>query len=55
VSIDRAATPFVLIAALPAAAAVLLGWPWIGASLLILPVAVALFFPRPRSHGAERS
>jgi len=47
VSIDRAATPFVLIAALPAAAAVLLGWPWIGASLLILPVAVALFFRDP--------
>ena len=25
----------------------LLGWPWIGASLLILPVAVALFFRDP--------
>ena len=46
-SIDRAATPFVLIAALPATAAALFGWPWIGASLLILPVAVALFFRDP--------
>jgi len=47
VSIDRAATPFVLIAALPATAVALFGWPWIGASLLILPVAVALFFRDP--------
>ena len=46
-TIDRAATPFVLIALLPAAAAVLLGFSWLGASLLILPIAVALFFRDP--------
>lgn len=51
-TIDRAAAPFVLIALIPAAVFFWI-WPagaarlWLSAALLILPVAVALFFRDP--------
>ena len=45
--IDRAALPFVLLAALPAALSVWFGPPAATAVLLLLPVAIALFFRDP--------
>ena len=47
VRIDRAAAPFVVLAALPAAAAVTLGALGAGIGLLALPAATALFFRDP--------
>jgi phosphatidylserine decarboxylase len=47
VRIDRAAWPFVLIAAGPAALAFAFGLPVLGAGLLAAPVAIALFFRDP--------
>lgn len=44
---DRAGTPFVLIAALPALVALLLRAPGLAAALLVLPIAIALFFRDP--------
>jgi phosphatidylserine decarboxylase len=56
VTIDRAALPFVALAALPAIAAALTGWLWIALILLVLPVAVALFFRDPeRQSPADRA
>jgi len=52
VTIDRASTPFVLIALIPAAVFFWM-WPdgatriWLSAALLVLPVAIALFFRDP--------
>lgn len=55
-TIDRAALPFVALAALPAIAAALTGWLWIALILLVLPVAVALFFRDPeRQSPADRA
>ncbi len=52
--IDRAGAPFIIAAALPALAAWLLGGPVVAAVLLILPVAIALFFRDPdRSSPAD--
>jgi phosphatidylserine decarboxylase len=45
--IDRAGWPFVAVAAVPAAAAAAGGLPLVGASLLLLPLAIALFFRDP--------
>lgn len=45
--IDRAATPFVLLALVPAAAAALAGWHVTAVVLLVLSVAIALFFRDP--------
>ena len=45
--IDRAAWPFVLAAAVPACVAALVGILWLGAALLVLPIAMALFFRDP--------
>ena len=47
VKIDSAASPFVIIAAIPAALAFALGPAWLGAVLLVLPLAVLLFFRDP--------
>jgi phosphatidylserine decarboxylase len=47
VRIDRAAWPFVLIAATPAALAFVFGLPALGVALLLAPVAIALFFRDP--------
>lgn len=46
-TIDRAAAPFVLIAAIPAVAAFAFGATLPGALLLVLPVAIGLFFRDP--------
>lgn len=46
-TIDRAATPFVLIALLPAAMSFVLGAPVTGTVLLLLPAAIGLFFRDP--------
>jgi phosphatidylserine decarboxylase len=46
VRIDHTAWPFVFLACLPAAAGAWL-WPPVGAVLLVLPIAVALFFRDP--------
>jgi phosphatidylserine decarboxylase len=46
-SFDRAAWPFVVVAALPAVAALLGGYGTLGTLLLLLPVAIALFFRDP--------
>src|SRR5690606_24463646 len=47
---------FVALAALPAIAAALTGWLWIALILLVLPVAVALFFRDPeRQSPADRA
>ncbi len=51
--IDRAATPFVLIAALPAAA---IAWAWGGlaaAPALLLPLAIAAFFRDPERTASQ--
>ena len=54
-TIDRAGLPFILIAAVPAAAAFVWGSVWLGAVLLILPLAIGLFFRDPeRSITAGR-
>jgi phosphatidylserine decarboxylase len=54
VRIDRAATPFVLVALVPAVAAFVLGAIATSVALLALPVAVALFFRDPeRSPSAD--
>jgi phosphatidylserine decarboxylase len=54
-SIDRAAWPFVLIAALPALASFAAGFGVLGGVLLVLPVLIALFFRDPdRSAPAGR-
>jgi phosphatidylserine decarboxylase len=45
--IDRAATPFVVIAALPAAVLWWWGWPVAAVASLLLPLAIALFFRDP--------
>jgi len=50
VRIDRAAAPFVLIAAIPALVTALFGWAVAAGILLILPIAVALFFRDPERH-----
>jgi phosphatidylserine decarboxylase len=47
VRIDRAAVPFVALAAVPAAVAAALGAVLVGVLLLTLPVAIALFFRDP--------
>jgi phosphatidylserine decarboxylase len=47
VSIDRAALPFVLAAAVPAGAAAWLAPPAVALALLALPIGVALFFRDP--------
>jgi phosphatidylserine decarboxylase len=47
VSFDRAGLPAVLIAAVPALVAGVAGAPWVAAGLLVLPVAIALFFRDP--------
>jgi phosphatidylserine decarboxylase len=47
VRIDRAAWPFVLAAAIPACVAALWGVVWLAAVLLVLPIAMALFFRDP--------
>ena len=46
-TIDRAGLPFILIAAVPAVAAFVWGPVWLGAVLLLLPLAIALFFRDP--------
>jgi phosphatidylserine decarboxylase len=46
VSIDRSAWPFVLAAAVPAVAAAPF-WPMLALALLVLPIAIALFFRDP--------
>jgi phosphatidylserine decarboxylase len=53
VTIDRAAFPFVAVAALPAACGLWLGHEAIASALLILPVAVALFFRDPERLSPE--
>jgi phosphatidylserine decarboxylase len=45
--IDRAATPFVVIAALPSAVLWWWGWPVAAVASLLLPLAIALFFRDP--------
>jgi phosphatidylserine decarboxylase len=50
VTIDRAATPFVVLSALPALAAALLLPLWAAAALVLLPLGVALFFRDPERH-----
>ncbi|HET9372076.1 MAG TPA: phosphatidylserine decarboxylase [Vicinamibacterales bacterium] len=45
--IDSAAWPFVALAALPAALAALVGSPLVAVTLLLLPIAIALFFRDP--------
>jgi len=50
VRIDRAAIPFVLAAAIPALVVALLGWGVAAGLLLILPIAIALFFRDPERH-----
>jgi phosphatidylserine decarboxylase len=48
VTIDRAAAPFVALAAVPAAISALAGWPAaLTAALVLLPLAIALFFRDP--------
>jgi phosphatidylserine decarboxylase len=47
VSIDRAGLPFIAVAAVPAIVAFALGATTLAAALLILPVAIALFFRDP--------
>lgn len=47
VTIDKAGLPFILIAAVPAVAAAVWGPAWLAAVLLLLPVAIALFFRDP--------
>ncbi len=44
---DRAGVPFVAAAALPTIALTLAGWPGAGAALLVLPIAIGLFFRDP--------
>ena len=46
-SIDRAALPFVAIAAVPALLAAVWGPWWLAGLLLLLPIAIALFFRDP--------
>jgi phosphatidylserine decarboxylase len=53
VHIDRAAVPFVALAAVPALlAAVWLPW-WVAAVLVLLPVAIALFFRDPERQSPD--
>jgi phosphatidylserine decarboxylase len=47
VKIDAAAGPFVALAALPSVAALMMGWTSVAAALLVLPIAIALFFRDP--------
>jgi phosphatidylserine decarboxylase len=47
VTIDRAAAPFVLIAAIPAALAAWFGIWWLAILLIALPIAIGLFFRDP--------
>jgi phosphatidylserine decarboxylase len=47
VKFDPAAGPFVLIAAVPAAVSAFLGPPWLSIALLVLPLAILLFFRDP--------
>jgi phosphatidylserine decarboxylase len=47
VRIDRAALPFVLVAAAPSAVSWALGAPILALALLVLPLAIALFFRDP--------
>jgi phosphatidylserine decarboxylase len=55
VRIDRAAWPFVAVAALPAAVATIAGAATTAVLLLVLPIAIALFFRDPdRSTVADR-
>jgi phosphatidylserine decarboxylase len=51
--IDRAGWPFVAIAALPAAAAAAGGLPLVGTGLLLLPLAIALFFRDPHRSSPQ--
>ncbi len=46
-TIDRAALPFVAFAALPAVLVAFIGPAWLAVVLLVLPVAIALFFRDP--------
>jgi phosphatidylserine decarboxylase len=50
VRIDRAAAPFILIAAIPALVAALFGWMIAAGILLFVPIAIALFFRDPERH-----
>jgi phosphatidylserine decarboxylase len=52
-AIDRAAFPFVVVAAVPAAGAFWLGHGTLASALLVLPVAVALFFRDPERVSPE--
>ena len=52
-TIDRAGLPFILIAAVPAVAAFVWGPVWLGAVLLLLPLAIALFFRDPEDNIIE--
>ena len=45
--IDPAGLPFIAIAAIPAVVSLLIGPLWLAGLLLILPVAIALFFRDP--------
>lgn len=53
VHIDRAAVPFVAIAAAPALLAALWAPWWAAVVLLLLPVAIALFFRDPERHSPD--
>ena len=46
-SIDRAGLPFVALAAVPAALVFVVGAPGLALTLLVLPIAIALFFRDP--------
>jgi phosphatidylserine decarboxylase len=51
--IDRAATPFVVIAALPAAVLWWWGWPVAALAMLLLPLVIALFFRDPDRDASQ--
>jgi phosphatidylserine decarboxylase len=53
VRIDSAAWPFVAVAAVPAVVSAAAGAPVIAAGLLILPIAIALFFRDPERQAPE--
>ena len=46
-TIDKAGVPFILIAAAPAVVAAVWGPAWLAAALLVLPIAIGLFFRDP--------
>jgi len=51
--IDRAATPFVLLALVPAAVLLWAGWPVAAAIAVVLPLGVALFFRDPDRDASQ--